>query len=96
MTTRTLIVHTPYGPFCRITSANYVCATVREPVGGAEAYCEAHSHIKRGVHARYIKDRGYVLVWHKSTEAGRREYEKGRVAGYVTSDPLGVYLVEER
>ena len=68
---KTLTVTTPVGEFNRRTDSLYTFVNVWASPRAAAAYAEA-SPRACGVHARWIKDRGYGVTWHV-TEASARK-----------------------
>jgi hypothetical protein len=90
-----LKTETSVGEFTRTTDNVYTHVCVRVPVEGVEAFraMVASRIFKGGVIGRYVKDNGYVVSWHKTEAAARKEAAKGRKHFYITTDVLGVFPV---
>lgn len=89
-----LHVNTICGEFTRTTNSPYKFVCVREPLGGAAAFCANNKAraVGGGVFARYMKDRGFIVSWHMTKAAALKQLA-GPTIYYVASAPVGVYPV---
>jgi hypothetical protein len=94
---QTLKIKTPYGEFNRTTNTAYTHAAVAIPTsrngvvyaGAADLATQLIGQTS-GVMARVLKDRGYIVSWHKSYAAALYAAEKGPSAYFRTH--LGIVV----
>lgn len=99
----TLKINTPMGEFTRTTATAYTHVVVAiaasrcgEKFNGPEdcaAHCAPHAW-SGGIHARILKDRGYIVSWHSSETNARKAAEKGN-SDYFTVRDAQVFAIGE-
>ena len=89
-----LKIATPHGEFTRTATRPYMFAVVRNSPRAQATYNERGTARRpSGVHARWIKDRGFAVTWHSTEQAAR----KAATSPYMwdgSLDVVGVFPVE--
>lgn len=94
--TKKLKTTTSAGEFTRATNVPYTHVVVWNSPRATTAYARRNDptfhHSGRGVHARWIKDRGYAVTWHGSERAAQSAAHKG-YGWDAAATPIGIFPV---
>jgi hypothetical protein len=86
-----LKVTTPVGEFTRATSTKYTHVVVWNSPRAMEVFKSGASN-PSGVHARWVKDRGYGVTWHGSAESAAKA-AAGKYGWDGSRDLVGMFPV---